>query len=86
MCFEKEETILSQEDVENALLGTGFKIVDVSKIKLRNTGVSISNAKKYLESHYRVKIPVEIINKLKNDKVWVRDDPPQYTIIIAQKL
>lgn len=85
MCFKKEETILSQENVKSALLDTGFKIIDISKIKLRNTGVSTRNAKKYLENYYRTKIPVEIINELKNDKVWVRDDPPQYTIIIAQK-
>ena len=53
MCLEKEETILSQENVKSALLDTGFKIVDISKVKLRNTGVSTRNAKKYLENYSR---------------------------------
>jgi len=63
----------------------GLEVIDQVKIELKNTGVCIDNAKKYLEQYYEASISEDIIARINMDKVWVRDGPPRYTIIIARK-
>lgn len=84
-CYEKDETLLYHKEVEQQLLETGFKIKELFKIPLHSTGAPMKNIKEYLEEYYGIEILKGDIKKFRNDKIWVRDDPPQYTIIIAQK-
>jgi len=81
----KDETILCLSDVERALDRVGLEIVDLVKIELKSTGVCIDDARKYLERYYEASVPEDIIARINMDMVWVRDDPPRYTIIIARK-
>ncbi|RLI25306.1 hypothetical protein DRO57_04325 [Candidatus Bathyarchaeota archaeon] len=80
---ESCESILRFKDVEEALTEAGFRILEVNVITLHTTGSPIHRAKRYLEDYYGCEVPVKLIDRLKVDRVWVRDDPPQYRLIVA---
>lgn len=84
-CSIRNETLLSLEQVVNSLKRTNFDIIHIEKIRLKSTGRDISEAKEYLEQYYSCRLPTEIFTSINTNKIWTRDDPPQYTIIIAKK-
>ena len=68
-----------------ALRKTNFKVVEITKVELRDTGADIGEAKEYLRRHYGVPIPDSVLLSIQTDRIWVHDDPPGYTMIVAKR-
>jgi len=79
------ETLLYLSDVVWALRKTNFGIVEMTKIELGDTGADVGEAKEYLGHHYGVPIPGSVLLSIRTDRIWVHDDPPGYTMIVAKK-
>jgi len=84
-CRTRGETLLSLGQVVSTLKNADFEIIDIEKMRLKSTGRNIGEAREYLEQYYDCRIPTDMISPIKTDKIWTRDDPPQYTVIIAKK-
>ena len=80
------ETLLPLSDAEEALLKR-FELRRVERIKLRDSGAPVDEAAEYLQRYYRGDVSEELIEPVKSycERVWVRDDPPSYHILVAEK-
>jgi len=85
-CGEKGETILPLSDVE-AALSKRFKLRRIEQIEFRDSGVPAGEAAEYLRRYYGSGVPEELVEAVRSscERVWVRDDPPSYHTIIAEK-
>mgnify|MGYP000657406399 CR=1 FL=1 len=81
----RSETLLSLQDVVECLEDLGFSL-RVAKVRLKVSGAPLREAEEYLNRYYGVRVPPNILERLNLDRVWVRDDPPQYTVIVAKRL
>jgi len=86
-CKDEEERLLFLKDVEETLKN-GFKIRTIKRIKLEESGVPLEKSEEYLERYYERRIPRELLEKVKSisKRAWVRDDPPSYHIIVAERI
>lgn len=78
------ESLLGRGEVLRAMEEAGLKPLSLEVVEPPEAGAPMDEAEAYLRSYYGCPPPMEELGRLKLSRVWVRDDPPSYHIIIAR--
>lgn len=81
----RSETLLSRSQMLRGLEEAGFNVLSEQVMELRETGSPIAEAEGYLEEYYGRRVSEEAVRALRLERIWVRDDPPRYRLIVAEK-